>query len=162
MKTPQAIPGTVEMVSVEWAMKNLVDSIDGYGTGNGPGTVDFGRMVWYKSSDSQMGDLLATIMERGFRVPVCFYRDIYWDGWALGNGHHRMAAAILLCLDEIPVYWAGEGEGYMAGDKTETEGLVDGDRGLAEWLGEELRSLLSAEDECDECGVVHKCCCDCD
>lgn len=161
MNTPQAIPGTVEMVSVEWAMKNLIDSIDGFGRS---GEVDFAVMLNDKASDGHFGDLIATILDHGFRVPVCFYPARRWstdmskieDGWALGNGHHRMSAAILLCLDSIPVYFAREGEGYMVTSTTDTEELMwdSGDYTLGEWLSEELSDLTTAS-RCWDCEHVH-------
>lgn len=162
MNTPKAIPGTVEMVSVEWAMKNLVDSIDGYGDGRGG--VNFGTMLAHKACDSHFGDLIETILRQGFRVPVCFYKSCYGDTqeWALGNGHHRMSAAILLCLDELPVYWADYGEGFMATAHTDTEELLweSGDGTLGDFLAVELADLVEGV-YCGECDVNHMCCCDC-
>lgn len=156
MNTPKADFGTVEMVSVEWAMKNLVDSIDGFGIDGG---VDFGSMLYKKATDRHFGNLIHTIVNNGFRVPVCFYYDRHHDGWALGNGHHRMSAAILLCLDQIPVFWS-QGD-YMSDEYTDTEKLsTTGDDTLGDWLDSEL-SDLAERSHCEECDTTHSCCHEC-
>jgi hypothetical protein len=51
--------------------------------------------------DATFGQLLQAIPEVGFLDPIGIY-DRY-DGMSVGNGHHRLTAAILLGLDEIPV-----------------------------------------------------------
>lgn len=49
----------------------------------------------------QLCDVLPTI---GFTTPICV--KVSTDGeWHLGNGHHRTAAAILLALDSVRVYF---------------------------------------------------------
>lgn len=65
---------------------------DGYGfTENEHGLSD--RMV----------DLVSSIQERGVLYPVGI--ETNRDGeYYLGNGHHRTVAALLLALDNIPVY----------------------------------------------------------
>lgn len=100
-KTPDMITGTVEMVSVEWIMKNIYRYIDS-GTDN---VADF----FYKTWDKNFLFLLHNISTKGFRVPVCIDTDYYGRGDGLltfGNGHHRFLAAIFLFLEEIPVYWS--------------------------------------------------------
>ena len=111
---------TVEMVSVEWLMQNIHSSVDN--CNNSQGRIDFHSLMRRKAFDYQMSDLLGTIIHHGFRVPICLYPDrLGSTKWSLGNGHHRMAAAILLCLDEIPVYWSS-GE-FMSCHATDTECL---------------------------------------
>jgi len=120
--------GTVEMVSVEWIMQNTTDSVDGFGSFDNDtqtASVDYEYLVSNKATDGGFGDLVGTILEKGFRVPIVLvknYCDTGSQQEALvhGNGHHRMAAAILLCLEEIPVYWS-KGKQYMCSAKSDTE-----------------------------------------
>lgn len=139
--------GTVEMVSVEWLMKNATDSIDGFGereTWDGPSiSVNYERMLQEKATDYDFGHLVGTILTRGFRVPIVMAMNYYQTGDLMhGNGHHRMAAAILLCLDEIPVYWndASIHRGYMFSETSDTESVET----FFEWdsLEDELREVL--------------------
>lgn len=145
MKTPEMKHGTVEMVSVEWIMQNTTNSIDGFDdyTEDHTSTVNYQWMVKNKATDGCFGDLVGTILERGFRVPIVLVSNYYAQGDLMhGNGHHRMAAAILLALDEIPVYWndASINRGYMCSDRTDTEEVVRG----TEWrtLADELEEVL--------------------
>lgn len=131
-------PGTVEMVSVEWIMQNAGGSVDAV-TGE-DGYPDYLKMAQRKGSDPQFAALVSTIMENGFRVPIvlCNNYDVWGHGVRQavhGNGHHRMIAAILLGLDEIPVYWSDFAKemDFMCLRESETEpidyttaDLVDG------------------------------------
>jgi len=115
MTEPDMTHGTVEMVSVEWILQSLGASVDGYGAGDG---VDFARMIAYKSGDSCFGPLVKAIIETGFRVPIVIALNRDGVEFTLGNGHHRVVAAILLVLDQIPVYWSDyqEDGDYMASE----------------------------------------------
>jgi hypothetical protein len=54
-----------------------------------------------KLSDFWVPALIREIQAKGFKVPI--HLDKYTPGsWDLGNGHHRLAVAILLGLDEVP------------------------------------------------------------
>lgn len=89
---------TVE-VSVEWLMKNAVDSVDfGYG-------FSLTEMLETKTYDTGFGHLVESIMEHGFRrdCPIGFDPD---DGM-ITEGHHRFCAAILLCLDTVYISMYG-------------------------------------------------------
>ena len=147
MKTPAMVTGSVEMVDVAWIMQNTTDSIDGYGEFD-PDTdifgVDYERIIAGKATDYDFGQLVGTIVDRGFRVPIVLVKDYISYGSKTsgpagklihGNGHHRMAAAILLCLDEIPVYW-GEGREYMHEEHSETEdtGYYEDWEGLEDFI----------------------------
>lgn len=132
MNTPKMTPGTVEMVSVEWIMQNATHSVDGYDTSgySESPTVEYAAMLLHKTADSWFPDLVRTIVERGFRVPIVLVSGYKGPGTiAHGNGHHRMCAAILLALNEIPVYWS-EWErdyDYMCLDASESDDeLLDG------------------------------------
>jgi hypothetical protein len=116
MKTPNMTPDTVEMVSVEWIMQNTTHSVDGY---NAPIGVDYQKMMHGKCGDRGFGALVWNILHKGFRIPIVL--DLAYQGEDTithGNGHHRMCAAILLALDEIPVYWSEND--YMATDYSTT------------------------------------------
>lgn len=144
MKTPQMQVGTVEMVDVEWIMQNATDSVDGFSDYDGVG-VDYDELVRNKATDYSFGNLIATILDRGFRVPIVLVRNFHGDPESVvhGNGHHRMAAAILLCLSEIPVYWAdGKTEGYMVPGVSDSEGLLYAT--VWETLAEELSEVFYA------------------
>lgn len=123
MNKPQMIPGQVEMVSVEWILKNAESSVDAVTFPDG--SVDYLKMARRKGSDSQFPALVSTIMERGFRVPIVLCLDYETSDGVFknvvhGNGHHRMIAALLLALDEIPVYWS-KFDGFMCIGKSESE-----------------------------------------
>lgn len=127
MNTPTMIPGTVEMVSVEWILKNSQGSVDAVTDEHG--NVDYLKMVQRKGSDNGFSNLVSTIMTKGFRVPIvlCLNYKPWGDSEPKqvvhGNGHHRMTAALLLFLDEIPVYWSDHEatRDYMVTKKSESE-----------------------------------------
>ena len=54
-----------------------------------------------KSADSGFGYLVDSILEHGFDKDSTIGYDV--DHGYMSNGHHRMVAAILLGLDEVPV-----------------------------------------------------------
>lgn len=130
-------PGTVEMVSVEWILKNSEWSVDAVVS---DGSVDYLKMAQRKGSDYGFANLVSTIMTKGFRVPIVLclnYQSYTMDepkNVVHGNGHHRMVAALLLFLDEIPVYWSDYSayRDYMVTSHSESEpvdytlDLVDG------------------------------------
>jgi hypothetical protein len=127
MTTLNMRPGTVEMVPVEWLLNNLVGSADGFEVFDEgqlvPG-IDFEEMIFYKGSDYGMGNVINAIVSSGFRVPICLYQAACgFTGWHMGNGHHRLTAAILLCLDAIPVYWSEYSDDFMCSHSTDTEKL---------------------------------------
>ena len=102
--TPQMIAETVEDVSVEWLLANIDVSLDGYNIND---SIDFAKMVNHKGKDDQFPILVNRIEQEGFTVPICLNRaHDTAETITLGNGHHRMTAAILMCLDTIKVFWA--------------------------------------------------------
>lgn len=115
------------MVSVEWLMKNITTSIDGVNLSDG-----FARLLSYKLNwhideiygpnclDGYYDDLCDSIMAEGFTTPICVFLDRDYYGnvhFSQGNGHHRLALAILLCLESIPVCFSFDGD-YMHSDVT--------------------------------------------
>lgn len=121
MNAPEMIPGTTERVSVEWLLQNLTATCE-YDLDDG-----FGEMVNHKASDYSFSGTLDNIMRDGFRVPVV----VNIGGWddsdhlELGNGHHRLSAAILLCLDDMLVYWPEEYNMMAHGISYETSDYDD-------------------------------------
>lgn len=107
-----------EMVKVETIMKNLNLSVDGFITHDhetGRTVVDFASLIERKSQDWSFWALAFHLADGGeWTDPICItikkYLDGTPDGWELGNGHHRLAVAILLCLDEIPVHFSTDGD----------------------------------------------------
>lgn len=111
MFTP--IPGEVMDVPVTELLRNLVYSVD-------QGPLDtpehWHGLMRYKSEDHTFWQLCDAIPERGFTVPICVRlspdndprRPWAPSGWHLGNGHHRLCAAILLGLDSVKVYFADD------------------------------------------------------
>jgi hypothetical protein len=149
LRRPKMWPGKVEMVSVAWIMQNTTDSVDGFGTWNdedGRYSVDYGRMIRNKGCDSGFGYLINTILTEGFRVPIVLVKNYCTsndprDALVLGYGHHRMVAAILLGLDEIPVYWAANTKEYMWENESEGEEIQWDDSDWEDfeyWLESEL------------------------
>lgn len=62
-----------------------------------------GAVMLYKLRDGQMGALIESVLEHGMTVPleVCSWGER--PEWRMGNGHHRLIAALLCGLHEIPV-----------------------------------------------------------
>lgn len=153
---PVATPGTVESVSVEWIIQNIYNTVE-FNLESADGWL---AMFLNKAYDDSFGPLVERILEDGFVVPVCLYNSgdggcdhcsccdpcpdddscppFHANGeWQLGNGHHRMTAAVLLCLDTILVYWAPTSD-YMQSDVTDPDehDTLDSceDWGIAEML----------------------------
>lgn len=129
------IPGTVELVDVEWILKNLQATVDYYD--DGEGNVLWQDMIEAKGSDYAFESLLNAITTQGFRVPIVLSVKGFeeassrYDGkLSLGNGHHRMVAALLLFLHSIPVFWS-DGSDFMCLNYSgpEDDELVSDDRG---------------------------------
>ena len=67
------------------------------------------KIIYSKASDSGFGRLVDSMLERGFDVRA----PIGWDGEYINEGHHRLVAAILLCMNEIPVTPYGRDTGEI-------------------------------------------------
>lgn len=114
---------TVTNVSVEWILKNVEASIDGFTqcsqcgdtyscncSIDTPTEVNWEDMIESKFSECTEG-FIDSVVAEGFRKPIC----LYWrnERWGQGNGHHRLALAILLGMDEIPVVFSFNPHEYM-------------------------------------------------
>lgn len=122
----------IEMVKVSDLLKKLVDSTDDYAL-----VLDseWFRMMAEKSQDGQFATIVRLIQEEGFTDPIGI-KKINDDAWEMGNGHHRLTAAILLGLDEIPVdlssMWPGEGRR----EDRVNMAITDADRADSQWISE--------------------------
>jgi hypothetical protein len=64
------------------------------------------EVIANKAGDTGFGHLVESILKHGFIAEAA----IGWaeDRLSINEGHHRLVAAILLCLDEVPVSnWGG-------------------------------------------------------
>lgn len=99
-----------EMVKVEWILQNVTRSCDGFNLSTAEG---WAAMLNRKLADCQVPALLESILEYGFNTPVQIVID-HSGIYRQENGHHRLALAIALCLDEIPALIANISDGHPA------------------------------------------------
>lgn len=120
---------TVTMVKVSTLLRNVKDTLDCFST-NEPS--EWLRMINDKTGDEQFATLIRLIETEGFTDPIGIMQ--YDDYWLLGNGHHRMVAAILLALDEIPVVfgntWPDSGNRY----RRVQDSITSEDRDDSNWI----------------------------
>lgn len=67
------------------------------------------RLIQEKANDTGFGRLIDSILENGWETGSA----IGFDGAYISEGHHRLAAAILLGLDEIPIAGWGSSPGTV-------------------------------------------------
>lgn len=67
------------------------------------GGIDWGQLFAGKVAHSHFDALVDEIMENGFGMPIVLCDRQDGRGYVIGNGHHRLCAAILLGLWRIPV-----------------------------------------------------------
>jgi hypothetical protein len=103
MYEPRARDDTIETVSVPWILDHLTDAVDV------PNYDEYFivRLVISKL-DFALCQLIDCVLDQGLTVPIALCWDRKNDKLILGNGHHRFVLALLLCLDEIPVYWTDD------------------------------------------------------
>lgn len=94
----------MKMVSVAEILKKVTCTADCYFVGEGPH--EWFRLIQSKMYDRQTPAIIRAIQNDGFNVPICI-EVMPGNVWRLGNGHHRLAIAILLGLDFIPVDFSG-------------------------------------------------------
>lgn len=94
----------INYVPVSLIMKKLSQSVDRHSFSEEEWDDEvWPRLMRDKTGDTSFWRLCDTIPEEGFRVPICI-QILPSGGWRIGNGHHRLMAAVFLCLDTIPVY----------------------------------------------------------
>jgi len=135
----------VNDVPVSLLLKMLNDFIDERCGGEWPDQRDpvvaLERLMKQKTRDMSFWFLLDAIEKDGFTVPICVnYRGIDENSIMLGNGGHRLSAAILLCLDTIPVYFT-TGRGFMHTRITQSKGVPGANR---TWPGDTYRDMYMA------------------
>lgn len=92
-------PQKVVWVPVPWLLRNTVESCD-YGAIEEYGSPEaFWSEVFTKAQDTGFGHLIESILERGFLATGA----IGWVDGLITEGHHRLIAAILLCMDTVPI-----------------------------------------------------------
>lgn len=129
---------TIKMVAVAEILRRVTDTADCYAVGRGPG--EWLHMIASKMADSQTPAIIRAIEDNGFTDPICIEDDYDYNNnriWRLGNGHHRLAIAILLGLDEIPVDFSS----WYSRASTTNQGRIsddrqDGDAELAHWISD--------------------------
>lgn len=102
---------TAEWVKVTDILQNTTDTLDWFLVSE---PSEWLRMIREKSMDSQFATIIRLIETEGFTDPIGIVKN---DGaWYLGNGHHRLAAAILMGLDKVLVEfgmeWPRNGDRY--------------------------------------------------
>lgn len=116
---------TVTHVSVEWILKNVTYSVDGFNRcadhdyygyrcdSDCSSEMDWQMMIEDKFWDTNL-QMMLSIMESGIRNPICL-RNYHASGrWEQGNGHHRLAMAILTGMESVPVVFSFEHEYMMS------------------------------------------------
>jgi len=118
----------ITYVPVDWIMQNLTNSVDCEAERyDERWFAEYGWMnVIQHIIQRKVGNCaehIVTIQELGFCVPIVIVVNEDHT-FMLGNGHHRLVAAILLCLNEIPVYFSW-GKGYMVERVSDPDGGAD-------------------------------------
>jgi hypothetical protein len=122
----------MKMVAISEILTKVKDTADGYYVGDG--SYEWFRLIGSKMQDVQTPAIIRAIDDEGFNVPICI-EVLEDDYWKLGNGHHRLAIAILLGFDEIPVDFSGwYTRASTQGSKKIEDSYINGDRDLAHWI----------------------------
>ena len=112
--------GTIVQVPVVEIMQRLKYSVDCGGCWSGERR-DLLSQILERKCDPSLEGLVDAILDKGFTTPICIVLQDWDDNsWMMGNGHHRFTAAILLCLESIPVYFSGDNN-FMHSEVTEPE-----------------------------------------
>lgn len=102
-------------VSVEWVLKMTTHSTDiGSPEAYDSLTHFWGMMIESKALDAGFLRVVESLQEHGWMSAI----NVQWwpeDGELnIIDGHHRLVAAILLCMDEIPMWDWEMGDGRKA------------------------------------------------
>jgi hypothetical protein len=100
-------------VPIPEILRNLVDSVDGFGTGDDGAPIDWDYWERLKADEAFAQNLDVSILEHGILHPIGIL--LRTDGyWTQHNGHHRLLMAIWLCLDSVPVVFIPEDDIYLS------------------------------------------------
>lgn len=138
----------ITMVKVSDLLRNVTETLDYFKTSE---PSEWLRMITDKSADEQFATIIRLIETEGFTDPIGIME---YDGyWLLGNGHHRMAAAILLGLDEIPVVigntWPISGNRY---DRVQ-DSVTSEDRADSIWISDMVSDARIGNDDSESITV---------
>jgi hypothetical protein len=121
---------TMTRVSVSWILQNATASLDIIAR-DADGGLDWFAILAGKVSHAHFDKLADDIMTEGFTLPIVLVAN--GDAkFTIGNGHHRLSAAILLGLDEIPVILDYDGDFWRIEDSHDGEWDC-GDRSYEYW-----------------------------
>lgn len=115
----------IRPVPVRELLRNLTDSLDLYDLGSPEGWLD---MMAEKVADEEFPALLHALMAEGQQAPIAVSDWYGADGeplWEMGNGHHRLTAAILLGWDEVMVVFTYQLKHKASGWGEESDSLDD-------------------------------------
>lgn len=104
----------VQLIPVTTLLQRITQSCD---IGRLERVEDWHRLFASKCLDGSFWALCDAIPRNGFTVPICVNVDRWTGAWSMGNGHHRLCAAVLLGLDEVPVFLASDND-YMHSETT--------------------------------------------
>lgn len=121
---------TITMVSIPWILRNATASLD-ITARDEDGNLDWFAILAGKVSHAHFDKLADDIMAEGFTLPIVLVENGD-DRYTIGNGHHRLSAAILLGLDEIPVILEADGDYWRMKDSHDGEWDC-GDRSYEYW-----------------------------
>lgn len=128
----------IRLVPIRDLLRNLTDSCDCYDLDSAYGWLD---MMADKASDEEFPALLRALVAEGQRDPIAILEWYGADGeplWELGNGHHRVTAAILLGWEEISCLFTiratDDRSGYGSEHDTSIDWARPGDRAEAREL----------------------------
>lgn len=164
----------MSMMLVSDILRKATNSLDMGGIGTADG---WWRILANKVSHAHFDNIVESIQNDGFTMPIVLVeRDA--DEYTIGNGHHRLCAAILLGINAIPVvitegdYWAFEDshdEEWNPGERSfDTWGLLQMNMPSGHYgdcHNEVHRGQFANRDDatCDVCGYSDcECCGECE
>lgn len=118
--TPEGTRAEYKNISVYTLLNDVSDSIDVRKRG-GENGAPWARIIETKAAASHFDAVLSTLIREGFRMPVVMWDQYRSGDWIIGNGHHRITAAILLGLEMLPVVVSYGGDYMRAEDSSDDE-----------------------------------------
>ena len=96
-------------VPVDYILRNAVTSCD-FGPSWDDTTEWWEKIIAEKAGDTGFGHLVDSILTRGWEPGSA----VGFDGESINEGHHRLVAAILLCMPTVPVSTYGNGNNSLS------------------------------------------------
>lgn len=168
---PENTRAEYKSISVYTLLNDVTDSIDIRKRAGEQGA-PWARVIETKAAASHFDAVLSTLISEGFRMPVVMWDQHRSGDWIIGNGHHRITAAILLGLEMLPVV-VSYGNDYMRADDSsddENAPIERGGRTVWEAIRNDLPRALPVNQYgvpavgCDYCdngyGCAPGCCVD--